>query len=108
MPARAALRRSLAGVQAVLTSTMRRAASEPRASGEGAGAGTRPLGLHLLDSVDAIRLPDEAAAPEPARLDAPLQVRSSRAAPVIAHRLVLELATTEDCRWAALGSALRS
>ena len=75
VPAHVGLRRSLAGVQAVLTSTMRLAAAEPRVTGEneGYGSGTRPLGLRLLESIDAIRQPDESSVPPPRRLDSPLK-----------------------------------
>lgn len=74
-PAPSALSKALAGVQAVLKRTMADVGSAPRATGanEGYGAGTRPLGLQLLSSIDDIRAPDEASVGAPTRLDEPLR-----------------------------------
>ena len=73
MPAHVGLRRALAGVQAVLTSTMRLAAAEPRVTGEneGYGSGTRPLGLRLLESIDAIRQVQQRASQGPPKQGPP-------------------------------------
>lgn len=76
VPPHSQLRRSLAGVRAVLRKTMsERAERAPPVTGpnEGYGAGTRPLGLHLLSSIDEIRSPDEATVAMPNRIDEPLQ-----------------------------------
>ena len=73
VPPHVCLRRALAGVQAVLQQTIASAPPQVRGEDEGYGTGTRPLGLRLLESIDAIRQPDEASVAAPVRLDEPLR-----------------------------------
>ncbi len=69
LPLHTALRRAVAGVQAVLQSTVAQAGAE--AARMPADEHTT-LGLRLLQSIDEIRSPDEGSVGEAVRLDAPL------------------------------------